>query len=105
MVDVDCPYCGEPQEINHDDGYGYDEDTIHQQLCCGCDKNFTFQTSTHFNYEVAEADCLNGSDHTYQQTFTYPVEYTKMECSTCGDMRNLTDTEMTNLMAERKATG
>ena len=23
--DVECPYCGAEQEINHDDGYGYDE--------------------------------------------------------------------------------
>jgi len=27
--DVECPYCGAEQEINHDDGQGYDEDVLH----------------------------------------------------------------------------
>ena len=26
MYDVECPYCGAEIEINHDDGYGYEED-------------------------------------------------------------------------------
>ena len=30
--DVDCPYCGHPQDINHDDGYGYEEVVLHQQV-------------------------------------------------------------------------
>jgi len=29
MDDVDCPYCGESQEICHDDGFGYSEDEDH----------------------------------------------------------------------------
>jgi len=30
---VNCPYCGAEQEICHDDGYGYEEDVLHQQEC------------------------------------------------------------------------
>lgn len=29
--DVECPYCGAEQEINHDDGQGYDEGVLHRQ--------------------------------------------------------------------------
>lgn len=63
MKDVDCPYCGEAQEINHDDGYGYNEDRTYEQQCGDCDKNFTFTTSISFYYDAKQADCLNGSPH------------------------------------------
>jgi hypothetical protein len=33
MSDVKCPYCGTEQEINHDDGYGYDEGKYYEQEC------------------------------------------------------------------------
>ncbi|TQV71618.1 hypothetical protein FLL45_20935 [Aliikangiella marina] len=52
MSDVKCPYCGEEQEINHDDGYGYEEDERHEQYCVGCNKTFKFTTSITYNYEV-----------------------------------------------------
>ena len=42
MKDVECPYCGTGQEINHDDGYGYEEDDPHEQSCPHCDKTFVF---------------------------------------------------------------
>jgi glutaredoxin len=31
--DIECPYCEKQQEIDHDDGYGYDEDQAHKQTC------------------------------------------------------------------------
>ena len=33
MKDVECPYCYADQEINHDDGYGFDEDQLYEQEC------------------------------------------------------------------------
>ena len=30
MKDCECPYCGEDQEINHDDGYGYEENGVYE---------------------------------------------------------------------------
>ena len=30
---VECPYCGADVEINHDDGYGLEEDLIFKQEC------------------------------------------------------------------------
>ena len=52
MSDVSYPYCGAEQEICHDDGYGYDEDTEHQQHCRDCGKQFTYTTAVSFDYEV-----------------------------------------------------
>jgi len=59
MDDVDCPYCGESQEICHDDGFGYSEDEDHEQACVSCDKAFIFQTSIMYNYS---AYCVGGHD-------------------------------------------
>lgn len=52
MSDVTCPYCHHDQEINHDDGYGYEEDRDFEQDCIHCEKTFVFQTSISFSYEV-----------------------------------------------------
>lgn len=52
MSDVKRPYCGEEQEINHDDGYGYDESEDYEQQCLHCEKYFNFTTSITFSYEV-----------------------------------------------------
>jgi hypothetical protein len=52
MSDVKCPYCDHEQEINHDDGYGYSEDSYHEQECTACCRYFHFQTSISFSYEV-----------------------------------------------------
>jgi len=61
--DVECPYCGKPQEINHDDGYGYEEDEPHNQECGDCGKVFAFTTSISFYYDAYQADCLNDGEH------------------------------------------
>lgn len=52
--DVECPYCGEWQDICHDDGsYGYGEDTNYEQYCLDCKRAFTYTTSVSFNYHVS----------------------------------------------------
>jgi hypothetical protein len=62
MSDVTCPYCGAEQEIDHDDGYGYDEALEFEQECVECDETFKFTTSISFHYEV---QCQDG-DHDMQ---------------------------------------
>lgn len=57
--DVKCPYCNKPQEINHDDGQGYEESVPHQQTCSDCEKIFVFTTCISMTYYPAKADCLN----------------------------------------------
>lgn len=83
MKDVECPYCGTGQEINHDDGYGYEEDDPHEQSCPHCDKTFVFYTTILFHYSAHKADCLNGSPHRYEKTKTYPPEFAVMRCIDC----------------------
>jgi DNA-directed RNA polymerase subunit RPC12/RpoP len=85
MSDIECPYCGTDIDIDHDDGYGYEEDKLHQQECSNCDRMFVYTTSTHYYYEAEKADCLNGGEHKYKLTVTYPVEYSRMRCVDCGE--------------------
>lgn len=87
MNDAECPYCGKDQEINHDDGYGYEEDELHSQECGDCGKRFTFWTSISFHYSTQKADCLNDAPHDYQLTKTYPPEYAKMRCTVCQEYK------------------
>ncbi len=52
MSDVKCPICGFEQEINHDDGYGFEEDERHDQFCINCEYEFEFTTSITYSYNV-----------------------------------------------------
>ena len=52
MSDINCPYCGFDQEINHDDGYGYNEDESFEQECVSCDKTFKFTVHISFLYSA-----------------------------------------------------
>lgn len=54
--DGECPYCGEEIEINHDDGYGYEEGVSFQQECEHCGKTFVYSTSVLYNYDIEKAD-------------------------------------------------
>lgn len=91
--EVECPYCGTYLYIDHDDGYGYEEDVKHQQVCDSCEKTFTYLTTITYDYEAEKAECLNGGEHNYKPTRTFPKQYTKMECMACGDIRKPTDIE------------
>lgn len=97
--DLNCPYCDAELEVCHDDGFGYSEDARHEMNCAECDKNFTFTTYMSFTYSPDKADCLNGAEHKFKKTSTYPRKYTKMICESCDKERPLTDVEMAELMA------
>lgn len=98
MSDINCPYCDSEQEINHDDGYGYEEGEKHQQECSNCKKTYCYTTSISFYYDAEKADCLNDGKHDYKATTTFPKEFTKMECSMCGDSRTPTEDEMKQIL-------
>lgn len=87
--DTNCPYCNASLDINHDDGYGYEENEIHQQECSKCLKTFIYTTGAIYLYSVSKADCLNDREHKYEPTKTFPVEATRLRCSTCGDEKPL----------------
>ena len=91
--DVECPYCGKEQNINHDDGYGYQDDEVHQQCCSYCDNTFVYTTYVRYIYTADKADCLNGGEHNWKPTVTYPKEFTKMRCTVCDEDRELTESE------------
>ncbi len=97
MNDINCPYCGEGLQINHDDGQGYEEGVTHQQQCTHCYKNFTFTTSIMFYYEAEKADCLNDGQHIWKPTETNPKCFTMMRCETCCEERELTEDERKEL--------
>jgi hypothetical protein len=100
MKDIECPYCGFEQDVNHDDGYGYDENEKYQQECEKCKKTFIYTTTISFYHEADKADCLNGSSHDFKQTHTFPKQFIKMECSMCGERRNPTKEEMEIILSE-----
>jgi hypothetical protein len=102
MKDIKCPYCNHEQNIDHDDGYGFQENESYNQQCSKCDKYFVFTTSIHFSYEVWKADCLNECEHIYEPTFTFPIEFTEVECKMCGERRNCTTEELEKGFKERK---
>ena len=94
MNDVDCPYCGQPLMIDHEDGQGYDEDMTHSQQCIWCEKEFIFTTTHIYHYNAEKADCLNeGGEHDWKPTITAPKYFTKMRCSMCHDERGPTQEE------------
>lgn len=93
MKDCECPYCGAEQDINHDDGYGYEEDKTHQQECHSCEKTFTYITCISFSYDTYKADCLNGGEHKWKPTITFPKECTRMRCEDCDEERQPTSEE------------
>ncbi len=92
--DTECPYCGAGIYINHDDGYGYEEDEKHEQECSECGNVFVFTTYTIRSYETFKAECLNGAKHEYKASSTYPKEFTTMDCIHCSHHRNPTQEEM-----------
>ena len=97
-MDILCPYCGKEQDIEHDGGYGYEENEVHKQQCGECDKYFTYTTSISFYYDAEKADCLNGDEHNFFPTKTYPKQYSLMRCEDCGEERIPTTEEMTKIL-------
>jgi hypothetical protein len=96
-MDIECPCCEKELDICHDDGFGYEEGVKHQMECDGCGKHFVFETSISFYYEPEKADCLNDGNHNYKPTSTHPDVFSKMGCTMCGDVREMTDKERQDL--------
>ena len=71
---VYCPYCDEEQDIDHDDGYGYEEDVICEQDCSKCGKTFVFTTSIMYHHEAFKCPCKNGGEHKLEQIIGAPRE-------------------------------
>ena len=90
MSDLECPYCEAELEVCHDDGFGYDEDEVHEMQCSECDKNFVFNTHISYNYFSEKADCLNGSPHRFNEwrrlwLNQYDEEVQYRRCKDCDE--------------------
>jgi len=92
-MDTNCPYCGAGIEINHDDGYGYEEDGRHKQECGECKTTFAFTTSILYCYKTEKAECLNDGGHEYKKTTIFPEEFSEMRCTMCDKEREMTKEE------------
>lgn len=77
MSDVNCPYCGKGQKINHDGGYGYQEGIDYEQNCFDCCKTFKFKTSIIISHEATCND-----DHILEDE---PIKHfpDHKQCSRC----------------------
>ena len=83
--DVKCPYCDRLQDINHEDGYGYGEDELHEQECIYCSKYFVYETTILYSYKAKKADCLNGSEHNMKAVEHFPNIFPNwVRCIDCG---------------------
>jgi hypothetical protein len=104
MSDVKCPYCEGDIEIDHDDGYGYEEGEIYNQECGKCGKIFVYRTSILFYYDLEKADCLNDEEHKYEKTKTYPPQFARLRCKICGDEKPIEKTleDLAKVMSQRR---
>lgn len=86
-MEENCPYCGAEVEINHDDGYGYDEDKTYEQECPHCEKIFCYNTCISFSYDLFEAPCKNGDPHKLKEIHGHPKEFFEYvrRCEYCGE--------------------
>jgi hypothetical protein len=96
----ECPYCGKEVEICHDDGYGLTEDEIFTATCNWCDKEFAYTVCIDITHTLHKADCLNGTEHKFLPTKTYPKRFIKMRCEDCGEERELTPEERQVIVGE-----
>lgn len=86
MNDCTCPYCG----LTMDDPVDcYESDVIYEHECPHCEKNFIFTVGYIRTYHENKADCLNGGEHDYRKTDTYPSKFTILRCTMCGDEKPL----------------
>lgn len=89
MSDVECPYCGAEQEICHDDNYGLEEGVLYHQECSECEKMFVYDTHIIILHEAYSAPCLNDGNHRWEETHTLPRCFRKLECSVCGETKEI----------------
>jgi len=79
-----CPYCNQGQDIDHDDGAGYEEDKKDEQECISCSKIFVFSTAVSYDYEAYKAPCLNGGEHKWSKQYIFPRHWPDAKiCNDC----------------------
>ena len=62
---------------------------LYEEECPHCGKTFVFEVDYTRDYYTKQAVCLNGGEHDYQKTRTFPPEAARLKCSMCGDEKPL----------------
>ena len=88
---VECPYCFKEQEVCHDDGFGYEENTLWEEECNSCGKMFVFETYISFDHTGYKAPCLNGVPHIWEKRHGAPAWYfvNKRQCKDCDAQKDI----------------
>ena len=81
MFDCKCPYCKKTMD---DPDECFEPEIDYEYECPHCEKNFVFTVDYMRTYSEQQADCLNGADHKYEKTKTYPPEFARLRCTMCG---------------------
>ncbi len=75
-----CPYCEKDMDDPDD---CYETEMAYEEECPHCGKMFIFYVEYEIFYDTHKADCLNGADHNYEETVTFPPELAKLRCTMC----------------------
>jgi Zn finger protein HypA/HybF involved in hydrogenase expression len=81
--DLECPYCGAGHDVEPEDR---GEGTAHQMECGECENTFVYYSHISFDYTPYKADCLNGGEHKWKQTYAdHNVKI--LQCEDCQEQR------------------
>lgn len=82
---IECPYC--ETEIEDPCCDNREPDTVYQEECEHCGKNFIYTLDYTIDYYPEKADCLNDKPHDLQRRHVYPAIYAIGErvCSMCDE--------------------
>ena len=85
--DTECPYCGMEITIDHDGGYGCNEDEKYEQECDHCEKIFVYTISIYFYYDIKKAPCKNGEEHNWKKIFGVHEKHfqDRYRCTYCDE--------------------
>ena len=93
MDEIECPYC---QHTWNYDGDGLGDDESEECQCEKCEKSFMIKASVSISYESTACPCLNGEDHKFVDTRSFPrITYGKirMKCDYCELVKTREATE------------
>ncbi len=96
MSELTCPYCNSKQDFTLEDGCVFIGTNQHE--CDECRKCFIFTAEASVDYYSYEAACLNGGEHDWKPTNSYPRKATRMQCETCDEYRDPTPEEMAEIL-------
>lgn len=88
MTELICPYCDETCEPSPDSN---EPNVTYEHECEHCGKNFVYTLEYYAHYSESRADCLNGSEHDWQDIKGWPPEHFtgKQRCSNCDKRREV----------------